>query len=149
MDELTVRSAREAPFRASVTGGDPERYVVVVSGEVDLATGPRLAELLTSVVDTAGPGVEVVADLAAVDFFGAAGIKALVGPAERARSRGGVLRVDPISPVVARVLDLAGCRDRLACPPSPARLAPVTRISVAAPPVPLTAPGAGSPDRSG
>ncbi len=149
MDEVTAGVARVAPLRVSVTGGGTDRYVVVVSGEVDLATGPRLAEVLTRVVETAGPGGEVVADLAAVDFFGAAGIRALAGPVERARSRGAVLRVDPVSPVVARVLDLVGCRARLGCPPAGAHPSPLARISVTARPDPLTAAGGGSPDPSG
>jgi anti-sigma B factor antagonist len=62
--------------------------VLSVSGEVDLATAPRLRATL---VDLTGrrPGEPLVVDLGGVEFLDSTGLGVLVGGQRRARTHGG------------------------------------------------------------
>ncbi|HEX8105175.1 MAG TPA: STAS domain-containing protein [Solirubrobacteraceae bacterium] len=90
--------------------GDAMR--VVVSGELDMATGPRLEEELRRA--QAGGHREVVLDLTGVTFFDSTGLQVVLDAEVRAREGGQELLI-----VVAadgeplRVLRLAEVTDRL------------------------------------
>ncbi len=79
--------------------------VVVVAGEVDLATVPELRDALSRVIASVPRGV--VVDLAAVEFMDASGVGALVGAATEAARTGVRFRLQAPSPPVAKVLNLA------------------------------------------
>ena len=65
--------------------------IVVVSGEVDVYTSPRLKSAL---VEAAGDGCEVVVvDMDGVSFIDSSGLGVLVGALRRVREAGGDLRV--------------------------------------------------------
>lgn len=70
----------------------PAGLVLRVSGEIDIATAPALAEALRARLEAAGPGAELIVDLAAVTFIDARGLAVLLEAAEVARSRGITLR---------------------------------------------------------
>jgi anti-sigma B factor antagonist len=53
----------------------PDVVVIMVRGEVDLLTGPLLLDALLAQLH--GPGRQLIVDLTAVDFFGAAGLTVL------------------------------------------------------------------------
>jgi anti-sigma B factor antagonist len=82
--------------------------VLAVSGDIDLATAPRLGEALTE-ARQAGATATVV-DLTGVDFMDSAGIRVLM---EAARQTTGSLSVRGAHGWVARVLDLTGASDFL------------------------------------
>ena len=76
---------------------------VVVGGEVDAHTAPRmLAELLAAL--ERDPRLTV--DLAAVSFMDSQGLAALLQARQEAERRGGTLRLERVSPRVLKLLQL-------------------------------------------
>jgi anti-sigma B factor antagonist len=81
--------------------------ILIVVGEIDLATSPRLDHRLARVL--AGESGKVVVDLDRVTFIDGSGIAVL---ARHARSHER-LRIGPMSRQVERMFALAGMRGRL------------------------------------
>jgi len=80
--------------------------VVLVSGEVDLATCPQLRDVLAGLVEQ---GVyHLIVDLEQVSFLDSSGIGVLISVRRRIREHGGSLRLTAPSPHVRRVLELTG-----------------------------------------
>lgn len=74
-----------------------------VTGELDLATAPRLAEVLSAV---AAP--VVVLDLSDCTFLDSAGIRALMGTARALAEAGRGLRVVTRDAGILRLLEITG-----------------------------------------
>jgi len=85
--------------------------VVTVTGDLDLATGPRLDEEIRAAVKDA---TEVVVDLSEVRFLDSAGIASLVRGRKAAEARGVAYRVDGAAGMVRQVLELTGILGHLA-----------------------------------
>ena len=85
--------------------------VLVIRGEVDLATYDEVSRLLHEHLDVADGDLRI--DLSEVTFFSAAGVRALLEAADVARRRGVVLRIDRLSRSAAMVLSASGAWDRL------------------------------------
>ncbi|WAL69141.1 STAS domain-containing protein [Amycolatopsis cynarae] len=79
------------PMRVRVRRPRPGLAIVVIGGEVDRLSAPRLEELLTSRLR--GTLRALVVDLSGVDFLGTAGLSALVRADLLARQRGISLRI--------------------------------------------------------
>jgi anti-sigma B factor antagonist len=95
-----------------------EREVLLVGGEIDVATSPKLMAVLDTVV--AQPDGDVIVDCSAVTFFGAAGVGALVGARNRLGSSGHRLIVRKPSASVRRVLDIVDLAELFADVPGAA-----------------------------
>jgi len=68
------------------------RWVVMrVSGEIDMATAPKLRQQVQNVTASRPDGL--VLDLDGVDFIDSTGLGVMVGAAKRLRVSGGVLRI--------------------------------------------------------
>jgi anti-anti-sigma factor len=93
----------------------PAALVVRVSGEIDIATAPALAEALRARLEAAGPGAELIVDLAAVTFIDARGLATLLEAAETARSRGIVLRTTGRPSCLRRIIAVTGDGGALTC----------------------------------
>jgi anti-sigma B factor antagonist len=92
--------------------------VVAVTGEIDIMTGPVLAQGLTEAIDQPRADV-VMLDFSGVVFFGSPGIAALVTAHDTAFEKGVVLRlvVEPSSSMF-RVLEMMGMTRLLAIHPT-------------------------------
>ncbi|MCI4066395.1 STAS domain-containing protein [Micromonospora sp. R77] len=84
-----------------------EAAVVAVQGPLDMDTVGLLVDLVDSVLAGQPPPV-LVLDLSAVDFFGAAGITALLTARQRVSERGCLLVLRRPSRITAAVLELVG-----------------------------------------
>jgi anti-anti-sigma factor len=89
----------------------PDRIRIVVRGELDMETGPRLREELRS-AERDGPPT-LVLDLREVSFFDSTGLQLLLDAEVRAREEGRTLVVLPGDGEPLRVLELAEVVDRL------------------------------------
>ena len=76
--------------------------LIIVHGELDVATAPRLAALLTRLRERRHP---VVLDLSEVAFMDSSGLRALLRMHNR---HGSSVRLGPVSTVVDRLLALTG-----------------------------------------
>jgi anti-sigma B factor antagonist len=81
--------------------------VVVVGGEIDLATRDQLRECLAPLHGN------VVVDLSAVTFLDSSGIATIVAQATRLADEGATLYLRRANAVVARVLRITGLDDLL------------------------------------
>ncbi|HMJ34674.1 MAG TPA: STAS domain-containing protein [Baekduia sp.] len=94
------------PFSVSVDE-QPDRTVIAVAGELDLATAPELeAALLPRLRD----GGHAVLDLRALDFMDSTGVRVIVAGHVAAQEHGGrfaLVRTAPDAPV-GRVLEISG-----------------------------------------
>jgi anti-sigma B factor antagonist len=79
--------------------------LVVLRGDLDLATAPDLRETLIEVIDD---GARIVIDMEAVEFLDSAGLGILVGGLKRARTRGGELELVCSNREVLKPLEITG-----------------------------------------
>lgn len=92
-------------FRVEVTERDGWT-VVSATGEIDVATAPRLREQL---IDLIGTGHHrLLVDLGWVDFIDSTGLGVLIGALKRVRSHDGELRLVIDDPRVLKVFDITG-----------------------------------------
>ncbi|MFG2837782.1 STAS domain-containing protein [Streptomyces zaomyceticus] len=119
--DLGIPSAGPAP-RLPSTGPHPSMTLevtpagtVVVSGEIDSATASELLRSLRLALLAHPAGVTL--DLAAVTFCDCAGLRAVL-TARHPHIDGGrrALTLGPVSPRVARLLELTGTRELLGVP---------------------------------
>lgn len=94
-----------APFGVEVVV-ESGRAVVVVTGEIDMASAPELDAVLGGAIE--GAEGALVVDLAGVSFFGSDGVRCLGDAMHRAGERGVALRIRRPSPRVLEVLELTG-----------------------------------------
>jgi anti-sigma B factor antagonist len=85
--------------------------IVMVTGEVDIATVAQLRERLSQLT---AEGFPLIADLDRVSFIDAAGLGALVGAARRSAEHGASLRVVCAQPQIRRLLKVTKVDGRLA-----------------------------------
>jgi anti-anti-sigma factor len=86
------------------------RYVVTVSGELDLATADSLWTRLEPLML---PEVLVVLDASEMTFLDSSGLRILLLAGSRASTTGGAFRLAAPQPAVQRVLELTGAGLRL------------------------------------
>jgi anti-sigma B factor antagonist len=80
--------------------------VLAVSGEVDVATVPRLREQLHGLV--AQGSNQIIVNLDAVDFLDSTGLGVLVGALKRVRSNDGDLYLVCTQPRIRKVFEVTG-----------------------------------------
>lgn len=103
-----------AALRLAVEWPAPGVVVVRIGGEIDLATVPRLTELIRQRL-TAATLRSVVLDLSEVSFASSAAVELLLHVQRRADHRGVGLWVVPGTGAVLRLLSVVALRERFAC----------------------------------
>ena len=99
----------QSDFEIEIRPHGPELRLCI-RGELDMATAPRIQEVVPLVEEHAPK--KVVLDLSQLDFIDSQGTRALIAVAERVRDRF-ALRVENLPPPVERVVDALGVRERL------------------------------------
>jgi len=89
------------PFDLKTTVHDGLAVVVVV-GELDLATAPRLSDALAEMAE---PGRVILVDLSDTEFMDCAGLAPLLAACEHQRELGGDLFLEAPSGAVSRVIE--------------------------------------------
>lgn len=79
-------------------------HVVVLSGEVDLQTSPKVR---AAVLDSLGKGVPVVVDMGGITYIDSSGVASLVEGFQVARKQSLAFSLAAVSPAAMRVLQLA------------------------------------------
>ena len=85
---------------------DGSSAIVVVTGEIDIATSPRVDEAVAQLTTP-----EIVLDLRGVSFMGSSGLASMLRAARHAESLGGALRVRP-SKQVRDLLEMTRLTER-------------------------------------
>jgi anti-sigma B factor antagonist len=96
------------PSGFSISTSDLDgRAVVVVRGELDLATAPDLEEVVSERLDA---GQEVVVDLRELEFMDSSGLRVLVVAHSRVMDTGGRFAIvrPPVGGEVAKIMSIAG-----------------------------------------
>ena len=105
-----------APLLTVHAEGQPQGWLrVVASGEIDMDTAPCLRRALAAALRTRPRRVDV--DLSRVSFCDCAALGVLLWAHGHARQQGTDLRLGPLSPLVARVLELTDTSGLLAPDP--------------------------------
>ena len=100
----------QSDFRVDVRT-EGRATIVVVSGELDLASSPELQEQLDRVWES-DPELLVI-DLRQLEFMDSTGLSIIVGAHQRMAEKGQSLSLVRGSPQVQRLLDLTGVAERL------------------------------------
>lgn len=95
-----------SPFAASSERKDDEIWVIEASGELDIATAPRLQVAIDEVLGSQ-PG-KVLLELRDVSFLDLSGIRVLVDARNALEQQGAALVIDGMSGAVSQVLETAG-----------------------------------------
>lgn len=110
-----VQPLAPGELRAEVVAIDGSVHIVV-AGELDLHTGVVFWEACLSAADQVPPGGELVVDLCALNFLGAAGIGSLVRLGKLLGGAGKRLQVKADCPTIRRVFQITQL-DRLLSAP--------------------------------
>jgi anti-sigma B factor antagonist len=96
----------EIPAFDLVTSRTDGAAVVMVIGELDLSTAPRLREMLVELADSGT--MDVTLDLAAMSFIDSTGVSVLVSGLKRQREMGGDLTLQSPRASAMKVLEITG-----------------------------------------
>jgi len=98
------------PFRIEVSG-PPAAPHVVVQGEIDVATSPKLRDELSALI--ARGAHDITLDFDAVSFVDSSGLGVLVGTYKRLREDGGSIRIVGAQASVRKVFEITGLEQAL------------------------------------
>jgi anti-sigma B factor antagonist len=93
-----------------------------VAGEIDLYTAPRLHSELMSALAASTP-VQLVVDMAGVEFCDSTGMNVLLAAQRRAREAGGDLQLASPRPAIRKVLQVTGLESVFTVLDNPASVA--------------------------
>jgi anti-sigma B factor antagonist len=80
--------------------------IVVLGGELDAHTAPRLREQLSSLLDEGR--YQIIVDAERIEFMDSTGLGVLVGARKRATEHEGTLAIVCTRPNIVRLLDITG-----------------------------------------
>lgn len=103
---MTIDRPADEPGFAIDVRVDGARTLVVLSGEIDSYTAPRMNEAFAELDDVAGR--HVVLDLADVGFVDSAGLSAIVLCMGSVRRGGGAVSVRSMSPQLLKLFEITG-----------------------------------------
>lgn len=101
-------------FGAETRQGEGGIWVVRISGEVDMATAPRLNTTFEAIIESGAS--RVLVELENVSFLDSSGIRSLLLARKHLEEIGATLVIDGMSDSIRHVLEIAGVLDQLANP---------------------------------
>jgi anti-sigma B factor antagonist len=107
--ELSQAKAISEGGLAIAVSRDGESRLLVVRGELDMATVPHLGAALDAESERDAP---IVVDLASLDFIDMTGLRALLDAAAQAATKAQAFEILNPSPAVERLLELTGFGSR-------------------------------------
>jgi anti-anti-sigma factor len=115
MSNISACKAFRAVVARQAPGGRTRQIIVLVKGEVDVATSAHLAAAIARAMERQAAGkVDVVIDLTHLRFIDVSGLNVLMQAARRARAAGGTLVLREPSRHVRRLLGVLGLDAELA-----------------------------------
>ena len=94
-------------MRLGITEQFRDNWVLLqINGEIDMATGPELRQRIVQYVQEGH--VNIIVDLAEVDFIDSTGLGVLIGGLKRTRSNGGDLQCIGLSEPLKEMFKLTG-----------------------------------------
>jgi anti-sigma B factor antagonist len=91
--------------------------IVVLSGDLDLATAPKLRQRLADLADC--DVIDLVIDLANLGFMDSSGISVIVGTYEHLKLRGGSLVIRNANPMAIKIFQITGLMEYLSVTGAP------------------------------
>jgi anti-sigma B factor antagonist len=88
------------------TRTEGDKTVVVVGGEIDVYTAPKLRELLVELVSAGN--YHLIVDMEGVDFLDSTGLGVLVGGLKRVRAHDGSLRLVCTQERILKIFRITG-----------------------------------------
>src|SRR5512142_1662245 len=101
-----LSSWRSAVDLSLSTRSEGDRTVVVVGGEIDVYTAPKLREQLIDLV--AAGNYHIVVDMTKVEFLDSTGLGVLVGGLKRVRAHDGSLRLVCTQERILKIFRITG-----------------------------------------
>lgn len=83
-----------------------------VAGDIDMAGGPILEEVMLSCEEQLGVSGDLVMDVAGVQFIDSSGLRSLLAAARRAGERRARLVLSGVGPEVIRLFEITGTLDQ-------------------------------------
>ena len=116
---MTSAASSNSGLAVSIScAGGTQGVVLIVAGELDLATSPDLAAMLDALVDQGH--VSVTLDCSKLEFIDASGVGVLAATQARLLRAGGGIRLRGASPMAYRILEFTDLLDVLQVePPGP------------------------------
>ncbi|HET9081237.1 MAG TPA: STAS domain-containing protein [Trebonia sp.] len=90
----------------NVPSDNPEFTVIVISGEIDVYTAPKLREALISLVEAGS--YQLIADMEGVEFLDSTGLGVLVGGLKRVRAQDGGIDLVCTQNRILRIFKITG-----------------------------------------
>lgn len=85
---------------------------IEVAGDIDMAGGPILEEVMLQREEELGVSGDLVVDVAGVQFIDSSGLRSLLAAARRAVARSARLELRAVGPEVIRLFEITGTLDQ-------------------------------------
>ncbi len=85
---------------------------ILVAGDIDMAGGPILEEVMLQREEQLGVSGDLVVDVAGVQFIDSSGLRSLLAAARRAVARSARLELRAVGPEVIRLFEITGTLDQ-------------------------------------
>ena len=98
--------------RNLLTATVAEDGTIAVAGDIDMAGGPILEEVMLRCEAKLGESGDLVIDVEGVQFIDSSGLRSLLAAARRAVARSARLELRAVGPEVVRLFEITGTLDQ-------------------------------------
>ncbi len=98
--------------RNLLTATVAEDGTITVAGDIDMAGGPILEEVMLQREEQLGVSRDLVVDVEDVEFIDSSGLRSLLAAARRAVARSARLELRAVGPEVIRLFEITGTLDQ-------------------------------------